>query len=46
MRYITLCVHKTTHSGVTKCANGDETKRRVNAHSTATAVFGLALYGP
>ena len=44
VRYLAYSGQPITHSGVTVSPLGDETKRRVDTHSTATRVFELALH--
>ena len=44
VRYLAYSGQPVTHSDVTVSLLGDETKRRVDTHSTATRVFELALH--
>ena len=44
VRYLAESGQPITHSGVTVIPKGDETKRRVNTHSTATRVFKLVMH--
>ena len=44
VRYLAYSGQLITHSGVTVSPLGDETKRRVDTHSTATGVFELVVH--